>query len=162
MLCCSTLRRRQLSKVSKNYSGAGLSKRDKLGTEPLYKGQVGDWSFVLIQLSLSTRDKFGVVSLSTRDKFGVGLYRSLSTRDKFVVGLHTVEPLYKGQVWGLVLYHAVEPLYKGQVVGLHTVEPLYKGQVVGLHTVEPLYKGQVGTSWELFYSRASLQGTSLG
>ena len=64
------------------------------GVEPLYKGQVGEWS-------LSTRDRLG--SEASLQGTGWG-----------------VEPLYKGRGaslqgtgWG------VEPLYKGQVIHTH-------------------------------------------
>ena len=60
-----------------------------------------------MQWSLSTRDKFACSGASLQ---GTSLQWSLSTRDKFGDGSFvpcTVEPLYKGQVWGWVLC----PLY---------------------------------------------------
>ena len=62
--------------------------------EPLYKGQVGDVSFVPYTVEPLYKGQVGDVS--------------------FVA--YTVEPLYKGQVgdWSFVPY-TVEPLYKGQV-----------------------------------------------
>ena len=110
-----------------------LSTRDKLGTgplspypvEPLYKGQVGDGSFVplssgtslqgtswgrvlcpLIQWNLSTRDGSFVPLSSGTSLQGTSWGRvlcpliqwNLSTRDKLGTGPYPVEPLYKGQV----------------------------------------------------------------
>ena len=121
--------------------------------EPLYKGQVGDGSFVPYSGASLQGTSWGWVlcplqwSLSTRDKLGMGPLSLI------------VEPLYKGQVGdGSFVPYTVEPLYKGQVGDgsfvPYTVEPLYKGQVGDGSfvpcTVEPLYKGQVGDGGAFF------------
>ena len=103
--------------------------------EPLYKGQVGDGSFVSYTVEPLYKLRMGPLSLiqwslSTRDKLRMGplslIQWSLSTRDKLGTG-----PLSLIQ-WSL-----------GD--GPYTVELLYKGQVGDgsfvPYTVEPLYKG---------------------
>ena len=106
------------------------------GEEPLYKGQVGEWS-------LSTRDRLG----SGASLQGTGWEWSLSTRDRLGSGASLqgtgwgVEPLYKGQVgeyeWNLSTRDRLgrRASLQGTSWG---VEPLYKGQVI--HTLSRLLK----------------------
>ena len=101
--------------------------------EPLYKGQVGDGSFVPYTVEPLYKGQVGD-------------------------GPYTVEPLYKGQIW---LYSGASlqgtswgwAFYSGasQVGGgPSTVEPLYKGQVRdGFGERLPSSRGDILSLWEV-------------
>ena len=137
--------------VTCTYSGASLQGTSwrwiPCTVEPLYKGQVGDGSFVPYTVEPLYKGQLSWRWVLCPLYSGASLQ---GTSWRWVPC--TVEPLYKGQVGdGSFVPCTVEPLYKGQV-GDGSFVPC---------TVEPLYKGQLSWRWVLcpLYSGASLQGT---